>query len=84
VPSNDTSRSDEGAKDGAEAAKVKRTGRRRVSTDAVPGSDPAPQRADGSPVERAGEDDDRSWGGSPKPDDKNDERLKLDKPPHWG
>jgi hypothetical protein len=40
---------------------------RRVTTLAVPGSDPTPE---------------------PEPDrhgdDENDERLKADKPPHWG
>jgi high-mobility group nucleosome-binding domain-containing protein 2 len=64
--------------------RIRRTGRRRVTTDPVPGTDPAPQKADGSPVERAAEDADESWGGGRKADDKNDERLKRDKPPHWG
>ena len=63
---------------------VRRTGRRRVTTDAAAGSDPTPQRADGSPVEKADEDTDVSWGDpSPRGSDKNDDRLKLEKPPHW-
>jgi len=44
-----------------------RRGHRRVTTQAVPGSDPRPQ---------------------PEPrrhsENENDERLKDDKPPHWG
>lgn len=50
-------------------AGVKRTVRkhRRVSTEAVPGSDPTPQ----SEPDRHAEDE-------------NDDRLKADKPPHWG
>jgi hypothetical protein len=63
---------------------VRRTGRRRVTTDAVAGSDPTPQRADGSAVEKADEDTDASWGApSPRGSDRNDDRLKLEKPPHW-
>ena len=41
--------------------------RRRVTTDAVPGTDPAPSNEPARHVE--GE---------------NDDRLKRDKPPHWG
>lgn len=64
--------------------RVRRTGRRRVTTDAVAGSDPAPQLSDGSAVEKADEDTDASWGDpSPRGSDKNDDRLKLEKPPHW-
>lgn len=40
---------------------------RRVSTRAVPGSDPSPQP---EPRRHA--------------DNENDDRLKADKPPHWG
>jgi hypothetical protein len=55
-----------------------------VTTDAVAGSDPTPQRSDGSVVEKADEDTDASWGDpSPRGSDKNDDRLKLEKPPHW-
>lgn len=73
------------------AVEIKRTGRRRVSTSAVPGSDPDPQSATGRP-ERAAEDTDLAWGqvGAVPPAGRdsaargeNDERLKLDKPPHW-
>ncbi len=41
--------------------------RRRVTTKAVPGSDPTPQN---EPARHA--------------ENENDERLKADKPPHWG
>jgi hypothetical protein len=64
---------------------VRKTGRRRVSTDPVPGSDPTPQATpEGAPV-RASEDTDEAWGdrapgSSSGP---NDERLKRDVPPHW-
>ena len=64
---------------------VRKTGRRRVSTDPVPGSDPTPQAVpDGSPV-RAAEDTDESWGDRPPPSaaGPNDDRLKQDVPPHW-
>jgi hypothetical protein len=64
---------------------VRRTGRRRVSTDPVPGSDPTPQGApEGTPV-RAAEDTDESWGDRPDgaTAGPNDERLKRDVPPHW-
>ncbi|GAA2231202.1 hypothetical protein N1031_07540 [Herbiconiux moechotypicola] len=73
---------------------VRKSGRRRVSTDAVPGSDPTPQAGEGSPV-RATEDTDAAWGGAAgrprasgasgaagRPSE-NDERLKRDVPPHW-
>jgi hypothetical protein len=40
---------------------------RRVTTKAVPGTDPEPQKE--PPRHRGGE---------------NDERLRQDKPPHWG
>ena len=52
---------------------------RRVRTAPVPGSDPEPQRRD-DPV-RAGEDAEESWGDRRS---ENDDRLKADKPPHWG
>ena len=67
---------------------VKRTGRRRVSTAAAPGSDPTPQALpNGTPV-RATEDEDDTWGSIPSPrptgaSTENDARLKADKPPHW-
>jgi hypothetical protein len=67
---------------------VRKVGRRRVATAAVPGSDPTPQAVgDGAPV-RAAEDTDQAWGergdaaraSAPGP---NDDRLKQDVPPHW-
>jgi hypothetical protein len=48
-----------------------------VRTEPAPGSDPAP--AGETPL--AGEDEPRAWGDGP---DVNDDRLKADKPPHWG
>ncbi|MCU1437315.1 MAG: hypothetical protein JWP66_402 [Naasia sp.] len=50
--------------------------RRRVRTEPVPGSDPAPQLPDR--IERAAEDADEVDGG-----EGNDERLRRDVPPHW-
>ncbi|MCY7325684.1 MAG: hypothetical protein LH605_06075 [Microbacteriaceae bacterium] len=50
---------------GSRAAGTRR--RRRVTTQAVPGSDPTPQKEPASHAEN-----------------ENDERLKADKPPHWG
>ncbi|NQX36373.1 hypothetical protein [Herbiconiux sp. VKM Ac-2851] len=69
---------------------VKKVGRRRVATSAVPGSDPTPQTGpDGEPV-RAAEDTDQAWGvtspsggGGASGTGPNDERLKQDVPPHW-
>ena len=64
---------------------VRKTGRRRVSTDPVPGSDPRPQATpEGAPV-RATEDTDESWGDRPPlaTAGPNDDRLKRDVPPHW-
>jgi hypothetical protein len=63
---------------------VHRTGRRRVSTDPAPGSDPTPQASpEGTPV-RATEDTDESWGDRPASSaGPNDDRLKRDVPPHW-
>ena len=52
---------------------------RRVRTAPVPGSDPAPQAPD--EAVRAGEDSEESWGDRRR---ENDDRLKADKPPHWG
>jgi high-mobility group nucleosome-binding domain-containing protein 2 len=51
---------------------IRRVGPRRVRTDAVPGTEPNPQLVDG-------DDKENSRGG-----DANDDRLKQDKPPHWG
>ncbi|CAD6003205.1 hypothetical protein [Agreia sp. COWG] len=66
------------------ATGIRRVGRRRVKTDAAPGSDPTPQRADGSAVAKADEDTDASWGApAPRGSDRNDDRLKQEKPPHW-
>lgn len=67
---------------------IRRTGRRRVSTTAVPGSDPDPQSTAGRTPERATEDTDVAWGdarsnGPSTGSGENDERLRLDKPPHW-
>ncbi|MCS5714658.1 hypothetical protein NVV95_08845 [Herbiconiux sp. CPCC 205716] len=72
---------------------VKKVGRRRVATSAVPGSDPTPQTGpDGQPV-RAAEDTDQAWGVAPRTngggasgasgEQPNDERLRRDVPPHW-
>jgi hypothetical protein len=47
-----------------------------VRTEPAPGSDPAPQSG-----EPADEDDPKAWGDS---SDGNDDRLRADKPPHWG
>lgn len=55
----------------------KRT-RRRVRTDPAPGSDPAPQSS--QPV-TASEDDERRWGSGAA--DRNEQRLREDKPPHY-
>jgi hypothetical protein len=49
-----------------------------VRTQPAPGSDPAPAAGD-APL--AGEDEPRTWG---DPSGGNDDRLKADKPPHWG
>ncbi|WP_368497080.1 hypothetical protein [Herbiconiux sp. A18JL235] len=71
---------------------VKKTGRRRVSTDAVAGSDPTPQTAPpGSTTAptRAAEDTDEAWGAAPAAsparasEGPNDDRLRRDVPPHW-
>ncbi|KAM9863093.1 hypothetical protein ACI1US_01096 [Leucobacter sp. BZR 635] len=61
-------------------------GSRRVQRPAPEGVDPTP--SDHSLTARATEDKPEGWGGaSPgraKPAGENDDRLKLDKPPHWG
>jgi hypothetical protein len=57
----------------------RRRAHRRVQTAPAPGSDPAPQAAD--TVVPAGEDAEESWGDR-RTD--NDDRLRADKPPHWG
>ena len=49
-----------------------------MRTEPAPGSDPAPAAGDALV---AGEDEPRVWGDA---DGGNDERLKADKPPHWG
>jgi hypothetical protein len=49
-----------------------------VRTEPAPGSDPAPAAGD-APL--AGEDEPRAWGDGGAG---NDDRLKADKPPHWG
>ncbi|MEA9986359.1 MULTISPECIES: hypothetical protein [Subtercola] len=65
---------------------VRRSGHRRVRTEAAPGSDAEPQATlrrgagPGHPA-RAAEDTDRAWGDG---SDENDQRLTADKPPHWG
>ena len=63
----EATRPDEAASEevGSRAAGTRR--RRRVTTQAVPGSDPTPQK---EPARYA--------------ENENDERLKSDKPPHWG
>lgn len=60
---------------------VRRTSR-RAQLPAVPGTDPTPQavpKQTDAPV-RAGEDTPQAWGDR---SDSNDDRLKLDVPPHW-
>ncbi|MHA7985781.1 hypothetical protein ACX9R5_08235 [Rathayibacter sp. CAU 1779] len=55
---------------------------RRAQRPGAPGSDPTPQaRAGADAAVRASEDTDRAWGDG---SDRNDERLRRDKPPHWG
>ncbi|BDI23679.1 hypothetical protein [Herbiconiux sp. L3-i23] len=51
---------------------------RRVRTEPVPGSDPTPQLP--KRVERAAEDDEKTWGDR---DSGNDEQLRRDVPPHY-
>lgn len=69
--------------------------RRRVTTEPPPGSDPNPQSPDGSngPAVLAGEDSPAAWGDAPvryaddrveSPRGPNDDRLRADKPPHYG
>jgi hypothetical protein len=53
---------------------------RRVRTEPVPGSDPAPQAPDR--VELSREDAEESWGDRPVPGP-NDDRLLEEKPPHY-
>ncbi|MFB2554835.1 hypothetical protein [Herbiconiux liangxiaofengii] len=65
---------------------IRRTGRRRVSTTAAPGSDPTPQALPERAPVRAAEDTDESWGDRPAAagsSGPNDDRLKRDVPPHW-
>jgi hypothetical protein len=64
VPSNHDAHSDAEHPDGEEPRRRKH---RRVTTKAVPGTDPEPQKE--PPRHEGGE---------------NDERLRQDKPPHWG
>lgn len=52
---------------------------RRARRPGAPGADPAPQER-GRAV-RAKDDTDRVWNDG---DDSNDERLRRDRPPHWG
>jgi hypothetical protein len=69
VPSNHDAHSDDAAQpDGAaHPDEPRRRKHRRVTTKAVPGTDPEPQKE--PPRHEGGE---------------NDERLRQDKPPHWG
>jgi hypothetical protein len=69
---------------------VKKVGRRRVATSAVPGSDPSPQTGPDGERVRAAEDTDQAWGITPSSGGggasgagANDEQLKRDVPPHW-
>jgi hypothetical protein len=62
MPSNGTAHPD-----GEGAEEPRRRKHRRVTTKAVPGTDPEPQKE--PPRHEGGE---------------NDERLRQDKPPHWG
>ncbi|OUE22178.1 hypothetical protein BFL34_00219 [Clavibacter michiganensis] len=57
---------------------------RRASTPPVPGSDPTPQAAARAPAVPAAEDAPQGWGDAPAASDANDDRLRLDRPPHWG
>lgn len=72
------------ADDRSDALRVKRVGRRRVSTAPAPGSDAEPQapidRTPGIRAALAGEDIARAWGDTP---DDNESRLKQDVPPHY-
>ena len=69
--------------------------RRRVTTAPPAGSDPTPQSVDGrrEPAVLAGEDSPAAWGDADvryaddrveSPRDPNDDRLRADKPPHYG
>ncbi|MGF0119140.1 MULTISPECIES: hypothetical protein [unclassified Pseudoclavibacter] len=69
--------------------------RRRVTTAPPHGSDPAPQSVDGrrEPAVLAGEDSPSAWGDADvryaddraeSPRGPNDDRLRADKPPHYG
>ncbi|WP_440694981.1 hypothetical protein [Clavibacter nebraskensis] len=70
----------------ADAAGERRPVRRprRASTPPVPGSDPTPQAAARAPAVPASEDAPQGWGDAPAASDANDDRLRLDRPPHWG
>jgi high-mobility group nucleosome-binding domain-containing protein 2 len=70
----------------ADAAGERRPVRRsrRASTPPVPGSDPTPQADAHAPAVRAAEDAPQGWGDAPAASDANDDRLRLDRPPHWG
>ncbi|PPF60842.1 hypothetical protein C5C13_02800 [Clavibacter michiganensis] len=85
------------ASDGPEAAAPEPTGAgegegerrpvrrsRRASTAPVPGSDPTPQADAHEAAVRAAEDAPQGWGDAPAASDANDDRLRLDRPPHWG
>lgn len=55
---------------------------RRVQRAGAPGTDPEPQLpAEESEPVKAAEDLPASWGDG---GESNDDRLKRDKPPHWG
>ena len=81
---SDSGSADRGATQaGAEERRPVRRSR-RASTAPVPGSDPTPQAdAQGTAV-RAAEDAPQGWGDAPAASDANDDRLRLDRPPHWG
>jgi high-mobility group nucleosome-binding domain-containing protein 2 len=70
----------------ASAAGERRPARRsrRASTAPVPGSDPTPQADAHEAAVRAAEDAPQGWGDAPAASDANDDRLRLDRPPHWG
>lgn len=65
---------------------ARQRGSRRAQRAAPEGVDPTP--SDHSLTARATEDAPEGWGGTPvrraKAAGENDERLKIDKPPHWG
>lgn len=55
---------------------------RRVVRPAAPGADPKPAEHEST---LAAEDDPKRWGDAPQRDaTEDDDRLRREKPPHWG